>query len=88
MITMALRELFGGKAAEAVLMALLHHGKAYGRNPPATFRLPRSHPAPAGSLRELRCTCLEIQGRKPAYARNPKSRLAYRLRDLTGVVRD
>ena len=31
MISTALQDLFGGKAAEAVLLSLFHYGEAYGR---------------------------------------------------------
>jgi hypothetical protein len=89
MISTVLQDLFGGKAAEAVLLALFHHGEAYGRSVSRDFavsldsvqrRLDRFERSGA-----LVC---KRQGRTLVYAWNPKSRLASRLRDLTGVVYD
>ena len=89
MISTALRDLFGGKAAEAVLLSLFHHGEAYGRAVARDFavsldavqrqfdRFERS-----GAL-----VCKQ-QGRTLVYGWNPKSRLASRLRDIVGVIYD
>lgn len=89
MISTALQDLFGGKAGEAVLLSLFHHGQIHGRAIAREFavsldavqrqldRFERS-----GSL-----VC-QRQSRTLVDSWNPKSRLAPRLRDLTGVVYD
>lgn len=89
MISTALQDLFGGKAAEAVLLALFHQGEAYGRAVAREFGVSLD-----GVQRQLdrfeRSGVLvcKRQGRTLIYLWNPKSRLATRLRDLTGVVYD
>ena len=88
-ISTALQDLFGGKAAEAVLLALFHDGEAYGRAIARDFGV--SLEAVQRQLdrfeRSGALVC-KRQGRTLVYAWNPKSRLASRLRDLTGVVYD
>lgn len=89
MILTALQDLFGGKAAEAVLLSMFHHGEAYGRAVARDFGVSLD-----GVQRQLdrfeRAGALvcKHQGRTLVYSWNPKSRVAARLRDLTGVVYD
>lgn len=89
MISTALQDLFGGKAAEAVLLALFHHGEAYGRAVSRDFAV--SLDAVQRQLDRFERAGVLVckrQGRTLVYAWNPKSRLATRLRELTGVVYD
>lgn len=89
MISTALQDLFGGKVAEAVLLALFHDGEAYGRAISRDFAV--SLDAVQRQLdrfeRSGALVC-KRQGRTLIYSWNPKSRLGSRLRDLTGVVYD
>jgi hypothetical protein len=89
MISTVLQELFGGKAAEAVLLSLFHHGEAYGRAIARDFGV-----ALDGVQRQLdrfersgSIVCKQ-QGRTLVYRWNPKSRVASRLKDLIAVVYD
>lgn len=85
----ALQDLFGGKAAEAVLLALFHQGEIYGRAVARDFGI-----ALDGVQRQLErfersgVLVCRRQGRTLVYQWNPKSRLSTRLRDLVGVVYD
>jgi hypothetical protein len=89
MISTVLQDLFGGKAAEAVLLSMFHHGEAYGRAIARDFGV-----ALDGVQKQLdrfeRSGALvcKRQGRTLVYTWNPKSRVSTRLRDLTGVVYD
>ena len=89
MFSSPLHELFGGRAAEAVLLHLFHYGETHGRAVARDFsvslvsvqrQLERF--ARAGAL-----VCKQ-QGRTLVYTWNPKSRLAARLRDLVAVVHE
>jgi len=87
MVSTALQDLFGGKAAEAVLLALFHQGEAYGRAVARDFAV--SLDAVQRQLDRFErsgAVVCKRQGRTLVYSWNPKSRLASRLRDLTGVV--
>ena len=89
MISTALQDLFGGKAAEAVLLFLFHHGEAYGRAVARDFGVSLD-----GVQKQLErfersgAIVCKRQGRTLVYSWNPKSRVASRLRDLTGVIYD
>ena len=89
MISTALQDLFGGKAAEAVLLSLFHDGEAYGRAISRDFAI--SLDAVQRQLdrfeRSGALVC-KRQGRTLVYSWNPKSRVAAKLRDLTGVIYD
>ena len=89
MISTALQDLFGGKAAEAVLLALFHDGESYGR------AIARDSGVSLDAVqRQLErfersgAIICKRQGRTLVYTWNPKSRIAARLRDLTGVIYD
>lgn len=89
MISTALQDLFGGKAAEAVLLSLFHHGESYGRAISRDFAI--SLDAVQRQLDRFERSGAVVcrrQGRTLVYAWNPKSRVAARLRDLTGVIYD
>jgi hypothetical protein len=89
MISTALQDLFGGKAAEAVLLSIFHQGEAYGRAVARDFAV--SLDAVQRQLDRFERAGVLVckrQGRTLVYGWNPKSRLAARLRDLTGVVYD
>lgn len=87
MISTALQDLFGGKAAEAVLLSLFHHGETYGRAVARDFGVSLD-----GVQKQLDrfersgAFVCKRQGRTLVYSWNPKSRVASRLRDLTGVI--
>jgi hypothetical protein len=89
MVSTALQDLFGGKAAEAVLLSLFHHGEAYGRAVARDFGVSLD-----GVQKQLErfersgAIVCKRQGRTLVYSWNPKSRVASRLRDLTGVIYD
>lgn len=89
MISTALQDLFGGKAAEAVLLSLFHDGEAYGRAVARDFEVSLD-----GVQKQLDrfersgAIVCKRQGRTLVYSWNPKSRVASRLRDLTGVIYD
>jgi DNA-binding MarR family transcriptional regulator len=88
-ISTALQELFGGKAAEAVLLALFHDGESYGRAIARDFGV--SLDAVQRQLERFErsgAIVCKRQGRTLVYTWNPKSRVAARLRDLTGVIYD
>jgi predicted transcriptional regulator len=88
-ISTALQDLFGGKAAEAVLLSLFHHGESYGRAISRDFAI--SLDAVQRQLDRFERSGAVVcrrQGRTLVYAWNPKSRVAARLRDLTGVIYD
>lgn len=88
-LSTALQDLFGGKAAEAVLLCLFHYGESHGR------AIARDSAVSLDAVqrqldrfeRSGTLVC-KPQGRTLVYSWNPKSRLAARLRDLTGVVYD
>lgn len=87
MISTALQDLFGGRAAEAVLLSIFHQGEAYGRAVARDFAV--SLDAVQWQLDRFERSGVLVckrQGRTLVYGWNPKSRLAARLRDLTGVI--
>lgn len=89
MISTALQDLFGGKAAEAVLLTLFHDGESYGRSIARDFGV--SLDAVQRQLERFErsgAIVCKRQGRTLVYTWNPKSRVAARLRDLTGVIYD
>ena len=89
MISTALQDLFGGKAAEAVLLALFHDGESYGRAIARDFRVSLDAVQRQLELFEHSGAIVcKRQGRTLVYTWNPKSRVAARLRDLTGVIYD
>jgi len=84
-----LQDLFGGKAAEAVLLALFHDGEAYGRAIARDFGL--SLDAVQRQLDRFERTGALVckqQGRTLVYSWNPKSRMASRLKDLVAIAYD
>ena len=84
-----LQDLFGGKAAEAVLLALFHDGENFGRAIARDFGV--SLDAVQRQLERFErsgAIVCKRQGRTLVYTWNPKSRVAARLRDLTGVIYD
>ncbi|MGD9417592.1 MAG: ArsR family transcriptional regulator [Verrucomicrobiota bacterium JB025] len=89
MISTALQDLFGGRAAEAVLLSLFHYGESYGRAISRDFDV--SLDAVQRQLNRFErsgAVVCKRQGRTLVYSWNPKSRVAARLRDLTGVIYD
>ena len=89
MIATALQDLFGGKAAEAVLLSLFHQGETYGRAVARDFGVSLD-----GVQKQLDrfersgVIVCKRQGRTLVYSWNPKSRLTSRLKDLIGVIFD
>jgi DNA-binding transcriptional ArsR family regulator len=89
MVSTALQDLFGGKVAEAVLLALFHDGEAYGRAIARDFAVSLdSVQRQLDRFERSGALVCKRQGRTLIYSWNPKSRLGSRLRDLTGVVYD
>lgn len=89
MISTALQDLFGGKAAEAVLLSLFHQGEAYGRGVSKDFAVSLDSVQRQLDRFERAGTIVcKRQGRTLVYSWNPKSRVAARLKDLVGVVYD
>lgn len=89
MISTALQDLFGGKAAEAVLLSPFHYGESYGRAISRDFGVSLD-----GVQRQLErfersgAIVCKAQGRTLVYAWNPKSRVSGKLKELTGVIYD
>lgn len=89
MISTALQDLFGGKAAQAVLLSLFHDGEAYGRAVSRDFAVSLdSVQRQLDRFERSGALVCKRQGRTLVYAWNPKSRVATKLRDLTGVIYD
>lgn len=89
MITTALQDLFGGRAAEAVLLSLFHQGEAYGRAVAREFEVSLdSVQRQLDRFERAGALVCKRQGRTLVYSWNPKSRVASRLRDLVGVIYD
>ena len=85
----ALAEMFGSRAAEAVLLHLFHHGESYGRAVSSDFEISLDSVQRqlekfegAGVLVAMR------HGRTVVYSFNPRSKAAARLRDLVAVYYD
>ncbi|MEO5913444.1 MAG: winged helix-turn-helix domain-containing protein [Luteolibacter sp.] len=85
----ALAEMFGSRAAEAVLLHLFHYGESYGRAVSSDFGISLDSVQRqlekferAGVLVAMR------HGRTVVYSFNPRSKAAARLRDLVAVYYD
>jgi hypothetical protein len=89
MKTSILADLFGGVAAEAVLLHLFHYGHSYGRAAARDMGV-----ALDGVQKQLdkfeRCGVLvaQSQGRTLVYYWNPKSGLAGKLKEIVGMIYD
>ncbi len=89
MISTTLQDLFGGKAAEAVLLSLFHYGESYGRAIARDFEVSLdSVQRQLDRFERSGALVCKRQGRTLVYSWNPKSRVASRLRDLIGVIYD
>jgi hypothetical protein len=89
MISTALEDLFGGRAAEAVLLHVFHYGETYGRAVSRDFAVSLDSVQRQLDRFERAGTLVsKRQGRTLIYSWNPKSRLAGRLRDLVAVVHE
>ncbi|MCH7229195.1 winged helix-turn-helix domain-containing protein [Haloferula sp. A504] len=89
MISTVLQDLFGGKAAEAVLLCLFHQGEAYGRAVSRDLGVSLdSVQRQLDRFERSGALVCQRQGRTLIYRWNPKSRIAARLKDLVGVVYD
>lgn len=89
MISTGLGEMFGSRAAEAVLLHLFHHGESYGRAVSSDFAISLDSVQRqlekferAGVLVAMR------HGRTIVYSFNRRSKAAARLRDLVAVYYD
>ncbi len=88
-MTTALADLFGGRAAEAVLLHLFHYGETYGRAVSRDFGISlESVQRQLDRFERAGTLVCKRQGRTLLYQWNPKSRLANRLRDLVAVVHE
>ena len=84
-----LHDLFGGRAAEAVLLHLFHYGESHGRAVARDFSVSLVSVQRQLERFERSGTLVcKRQGRTLVYSWNPKSRLAARLRDLVAVVHE
>ena len=84
-----LAELFGSRAAEAVLLHVFHYGESYGRAISADLEI--SLDSVQRQLDKFeRCGAMvsKRQGRTLIYTWNPKSRVAKRLKELVAVIYD
>lgn len=89
MFATALNDLFGGRAAEAVLLHLFHYGETYGRAVARDFAVSLdSVQRQLERFERAGALVCKRQGRTLVYSWNPKSRLAGRLRDLVGVIHE
>jgi hypothetical protein len=87
MISTALEDLFGGRAAEAVLLHVFHYGESYGRAVARDFSVSLdSVQRQLDRFERAGALVCKRQGRTLVYTWNAKSRLAARLRDLVAVV--
>lgn len=89
MITTNLQDLFGSKAAEAVLLALFHQGEAYGRAIARDFDLPvLTVQRQLERFERADALICKQHWRTLLYSWNPSSRMASRLKDLVAVAYD
>ncbi|WP_035613757.1 hypothetical protein [Haloferula sp. BvORR071] len=85
----ALADLFGSRAAEAVLLHLHHYGESYGRAVSADFAISLdSVQRQLEKFTRAGALVSKQQGRTLLYRWNAKSRLALRLQDLVAIVYD
>ncbi|MFT3991511.1 MAG: hypothetical protein QM680_08870 [Luteolibacter sp.] len=85
----ALAELFGSRAAEAVLLHLFHYGESYGRAISADFEISLdSVQRQLEKYERLGVLISKRQGRTLVYTWNPKSRLVNRLKEVIALVYD
>ena len=85
----ALKDLFGGRAAESVLLHLFHYGETYGRAVSRDFEVSLdSVQRQLEKFERAGVVVCKRQGRTLVYVWNAKSRLAGRLRDLVAVVHE
>ncbi|MES2439731.1 MAG: winged helix-turn-helix domain-containing protein [Verrucomicrobiota bacterium] len=84
-----LAEIFGSRAAEAVLLHLFHHGESYGRAVSGDCGI--SLDSVQRQLEKFERAGILVamrHGRTVVYSFNPRSRAASRLRDLVAVFYD
>ena len=87
MLSTALVDLLGGRAAEAVLLHLFHYGETYGRAASRDFGISLdSVQRQLDRFERAGAFVCKRQGQTLIYMWNPKSRIAKRLRDLVEVV--
>lgn len=89
MFSTALQDLFGGRAAEAVLLHAFHYGETYGRVVSRDFEVSlESVQRQLDRFERAGAFISKRQGRTLVYSWNPKSRISSRLRDLVAVVHE
>jgi DNA-binding transcriptional ArsR family regulator len=89
MFSSALQDLFGGRAAEAVLLHAFHYGETYGRAVSRDFEVSlESVQRQLDRFERAGAFISKRQGRTLVYSWNPKSRIASRLRDLVAVIHE
>jgi DNA-binding transcriptional ArsR family regulator len=85
----AMAEIFGSRAAEAVLLHLFHHGESYGRAVSSDFTI--SLDSVQRQLEKFERAGLLVamrHGRTVVYSFNPRSKAASRMRDFVAVYYD
>jgi len=89
MFSSALQDLFGGRAAEAVLLHAFHYGETYGRAASRDFEVSlESVQRQLDRFERAGAFISKRQGRTLVYSWNPKSRIASRLRDLVAIIHE
>lgn len=85
----ALAEMFGSRAAEAVLLHLFHHGESYGRAVSSDFGISLDSVQRQLEKFERAGVLVAVRhGRTIMYSFNPRAKAAARLRDLVAVYYD
>ena len=82
-----LGDLFGSRAAESVLLHVLHYGETYGRAVSADFSI--SLDSVQRQLEKFQRSGVLVskrQGRTLVYSWNPKARIAEKVKDLVALV--
>ena len=83
----ALADLFGSRAAEAVLLHLYHYGESYGRAISKDFAISLdSVQRQLEKFSRSGALVSKLQGRTLLYQWNAKSRLATRLKELVAII--
>ena len=85
----ALGEVFGGSAAEAVLLHIYHYGESYGRAISSDFNVTLfSVQRQLDKFEKAGVLVCKKQGKTLVFTWNAKSRFAKRLKDLVEVVNE
>lgn len=82
-----LGEIFGGRAAESVLLHIYHYGESYGRAISSDFNVTLySVQRQLDKFEKAGVLVCKNQGKTLVFTWNAKSRFAKRMKDLVGLV--